>query len=223
MATSGRLFNSAVLIGPQGVIGTYRKLHLTTDDRGWAMPGDGGLPTFDTPLGRIGLLIGYDALFPEAARSLAIDGADIIAFPSLLNWPPVLPYGPTAVPLPPWVDVGPTATHFHLWRERERENHVHVLFANGATPWMGGSGCFAAVLEDQPRQEALVRGAGEGMAALAIESGGVARVKDMVGMRMPIWYDAMQAPREIAARIARERGARPEAWLAPVPEALRLG
>jgi predicted amidohydrolase len=219
---SGRLFNSALLIGPDGVIGRYRKLHLTADDRAWAVPGDGGLPTFDTPLGRLGLLIGYDALFPEAARALAIEGADIIAFPSLLHGPLVQPYGPTAVPMPPWVDVGPTEAHFHLWRERERENQVHVLFANGAAPWLGWSGVFAAVLEEQPRQESLVAGDSEGVAILEIDSGGVVRGKELVGMRMPIWYDAMQAPRETAADVARARGARPEAWLQPVRETVGM-
>jgi predicted amidohydrolase len=222
-AASGDLFNSAVLVGPEGVAGSYRKLHLTADDRAWATHGDRGLPTFDIPLGRIGLLIGYDALFPEAARALAIDGADIVAFPSLIQWPPVTPYGPTAVPLAPWVDVGPTAAHFHLWRERERENNVHVLFANGSAPWMGWSGCFAAVLEDGPRLESLVPGNGEGRVMLEIDTGGVVRSKELVGMRMPIWYDALQAPREAAALIARERGARAEAWLAPVSEVVGAG
>ena len=116
------------------------------------------------------MLIGYDALFPEAARSLALDGADIIACPSLLSWPPVLPYGETVVPMPPFVEAGPTDAHFHLWRERERENNAHVLFANGAAPWQGWSGCFAAVLESEPRQESLVRGNGEGTATLEIET-----------------------------------------------------
>jgi predicted amidohydrolase len=135
-ADSGRLHNSAVLVGPGGVAGTYRKLHLAAEDRAWATPGDLGLPTFDIPPGRIGMLVGYDGLFPEAARSLALDGADIIACPSLLSWPPVLPYGETAVPMPPFVEAGPTDAHYHLWRERERENNAHVLFANGAAPWM---------------------------------------------------------------------------------------
>ncbi len=210
---SSHLFNSAVLIGPERVIGVYRKLHLAGEDRAWACPGDRGLPAFDIPIGRVGMLIGYDALFPEAARSLAIDGADIIACPSLLTWPGVQPFGETAVPLPELVDRGPTASHFHLWRERERENQAHVLFANGAGPWMGWSGIFAAVLESEWRREALVEGDREGVATLEIATDGVVRVKDLVGMRMPIWYDAMQAPRETAARIARERGARPEAWL----------
>jgi predicted amidohydrolase len=214
-AASGRLFNSAVLVGPEGAIGVYRKLHLAAEDRVWAMPGDRGLPTFDIPLGRVGMLIGYDSLFPEAARALALDGADVIACPSLLTWPAVLSYGATAAPTPSYIEAGPTADHFHLWRERERENNTHVLFANGAAPWMGWSGIFAAVLETEPRREALAPGDGEGAATLEIESSGVVRAKALVGMRMPIWYDAMQAPLETAVRVAHERGARPEAWLAP--------
>jgi predicted amidohydrolase len=222
-AGSGRLFNSAVLVGPDGVVGTYRKLHLTAEDRAWATPGNLGLPTFDIPPGRVGMLIGYDALFPEAARSLALDGADIIACPSLLSWPPVLPYGETAVPMPPFVEAGPTEAHYHLWRERERENNAHVLFANGAAPWLGWSGCFAAEWESEPRQESLVRGDCEGTATLEIETHGVSRTKDLVRMRIPTWYDAMQAPAQAAARIARERGARPGAWLTAVGEPVASG
>jgi predicted amidohydrolase len=222
-AGTGRLFNTALLMGPDGIAGIYRKLHLTTDDRAWATPGDGGLPTFDIPAGRVGMLIGYDALFPEAARALAIAGADIIACPSLLTWPPVLPYGETAVPMVPWVEAGPTEDHFHLWRERERENNTHVLFANGAAPLMGWSGCFAAVWEDGPRQESLVRGDAEGTATIEIDTSGVVRAKDLVRMRMPIWYDAMQTPVDAAERVARERGARPGAWLASTREMVGAG
>jgi predicted amidohydrolase len=220
---SGRLFNTAVLVGPDGVVGTYRKLHLAAEDRAWATPGDHGLPTFDIPPGRVGMLIGYDVMFPEAARSLAIDGADVIACPSILSWPPVLPYGATAVPTPPHIDAGATDDHFHLWRERERENNTHVLFANGAAPAMGWSGIFAASLETEPRRETLVRGDGEGTATLEIASSGVVRAKNLVSMRMPIWYDAMQATAEAAARVARERGARPEAWLAAEWESVGAG
>ena len=46
------------------------------------------------------------------------------------------------------------------------------------------------------------------------------RAKDMVGMRMPIWYDALQVPVEAAERVARQRGARAEAWLAPARAAV---
>lgn len=212
---TGELFNSAVLVGADGVVGRYRKLHLAAEDRPWAAPGDLGLPVFDIPAGRLGMLIGYDVLFPEAARALALAGADIIACPSLVTRPAVLPWGATEVPFPAFIAAGPTDDHYHLWRERERENHAHVLFANGAAPWMGWSGCFAAVLESEPRDESLVKRDGEGAATLEIDTSGVTRTKDLVGMRMPIWYDALQAPHERAARVARERGARPEAWLAP--------
>jgi hypothetical protein len=68
-----------------------------------------------------------------------------------------------------------------------------------------------------------VSGDGEGVATLAISTDGLTRTKDLVGKRMPIWYDAMQAPQEAAARIARERGARPQAWLSPISEMVELG
>ena len=212
-AGSGRLYNSAALIGPEGVVGVYRKVHLSAEDRAWATPGDGGLPVFDTPLGRTGLLIGYDALFPEAARELALQGADIIACPSLLDGPQVRPYGATSVPFPEFVETGPTADHFHLWRERERENHAHVLFANAGAPWMGWSGIFAAVLETEPRAEVIIPSNAEGAVTAMVTSSPVTRDKPLVGMRMPIWYDAMQVPVERAAQAARTRGARREAWL----------
>lgn len=210
---SHNLYNSAALIGPRGVVGVYRKLHLSAEDRAWATPGAGGLPVFDIPPGRTGLLIGYDALFPEAARELALQGADIVACPSLLDGPQVRPYGATMVHFPEYVETDPTADHFHLWRERERENHVHILFANASAPWMGWSGIFAAVLETEPREEVIIPGNVDGAIALTVDTTTVTREKPMVGMRMPIWYDAMQVPVERAAQVARTRGARREAWL----------
>jgi N-carbamoylputrescine amidase len=74
------LYNSAVLLGP-GVIGRYRKTHLWDREKLLYEPGR-ELPVFDTPLGRIGLLICYDAWFPEAARTLALKGAQILCVPS---------------------------------------------------------------------------------------------------------------------------------------------
>jgi len=79
------LRNAAVLVGPDGLIGTYRKTHLPFlgVDR-FVVPGD-SLPTWDTPLGRIGVEICYDLRFPEATRTLALKGADIVAHPT--NFP----------------------------------------------------------------------------------------------------------------------------------------
>ena len=75
--------NSAVLVGPSGRLATYRKLHLYNDEQTWFQPGD-GLPVVDLPFGRVGIIICFDLWFPEAARALALAGADIIAVPT--NW-----------------------------------------------------------------------------------------------------------------------------------------
>jgi N-carbamoylputrescine amidase len=74
------LYNSAVLLGP-GVVGRYRKTHLWDKEKLLYEPGR-ELPVFDTPLGSIGVLICYDAWFPEAARTLASKGAQILCVPS---------------------------------------------------------------------------------------------------------------------------------------------
>lgn len=89
------IYNAAVLIGPSGHIGSYRKVHLWNDEKAIYGPGDLGFPVFDTPLGRIGVLICYDAWFPESFRSCALAGADIVCSPS--NWVPV-PGQPTGTP-----------------------------------------------------------------------------------------------------------------------------
>ena len=78
------LFNTAVLVGPDGLVGKYRKLHPCEDEVYWVEPGDLGLPVFHTPIGRIAMLICLDAYYPETARICAIQGADIICIPS--NW-----------------------------------------------------------------------------------------------------------------------------------------
>lgn len=82
----GGLWNSAALIGPDGVALHYRKLHLPLlgCDR-FAAPGDRPLAVADTPLGRIGLSICYDGSFPESARVLKLRGAQLIVLPT--NWP----------------------------------------------------------------------------------------------------------------------------------------
>ena len=77
-------YNSAALIGPTGVVGVYRKTHSFASDLKWAKHGDLDLPIWDTPLGRIGILICMDAGFFEPARLLALRGADVLCFPT--NW-----------------------------------------------------------------------------------------------------------------------------------------
>jgi omega-amidase len=78
------IYNAAVLVGPDGeFLGEYRKLHLPGEERMAFRPGY-RLPVFETNLGQIGLLVGWDLAFPEAARSLVLDGADLICV--CANW-----------------------------------------------------------------------------------------------------------------------------------------
>jgi len=74
------LCNSAAVVGP-GLFGRYRKTHLWDGEKLLYEAGR-DLPVFDTPLGRIGVLICYDAWFPEAARTLALRGADLLCIPA---------------------------------------------------------------------------------------------------------------------------------------------
>ncbi len=80
----GRRYASAVCVDGSGVLGRHRKVHLPPGERFAYSAGD-RFAAFDTPVGRIGMLICYDKLFPEASRALALDGADIIA--SMAAWP----------------------------------------------------------------------------------------------------------------------------------------
>ena len=81
------LYNSAILIGPKGYIGKYRKLHLFMNEKDYFKPGDVGLPVFDIGLCKIGMLVCFDWIFPEVWRILALKGAEIICHPSNLILP----------------------------------------------------------------------------------------------------------------------------------------
>lgn len=78
------LYNSVVVVGPEGYIGTYRKTHLWNEEKLWFEPGDLGFPVFSLPFGKIGCRICYDIWFPEVTRILAAQGADIIC--DSTNW-----------------------------------------------------------------------------------------------------------------------------------------
>lgn len=83
-ASEGRRYNSAVCISGDGILGRHRKVHQPASERAAYAPGS-GFDAFDTPVGRMGMLIDYDKTFPEAARSLASDGAVVMA--CLSAWP----------------------------------------------------------------------------------------------------------------------------------------
>lgn len=76
------VYNVAVLIGPDGqVVGKYRKVCLPRDEIMWGVTPGRDYPVFDTRFGRVGMMVCYDGFFPEVARELANNGAEVIAFP----------------------------------------------------------------------------------------------------------------------------------------------
>ncbi len=113
LETAGdRIFNSLALVDPNGVLGIYRKVHLPFlgVDR-FTTPGDRGFDVITTDQVRIGMNICYDSSFPEAARVLAVKGADLITLPT--NWPP-----------------GSGLTSDLIPNARALENHVYYMSVN---------------------------------------------------------------------------------------------
>jgi predicted amidohydrolase len=88
-------YNSAVVVGPQGFIGCYRKTHLFFEETLFFTRGDTGFQVWDIGPAKIGVMICFDWYYPEAARTLALKGAEIICHPSNL----VLPNCPDSMPV----------------------------------------------------------------------------------------------------------------------------
>ncbi|MEH0109566.1 nitrilase family protein [Tersicoccus sp. MR15.9] len=113
------LYDTAVLIGPDGYIGRYRKTHLWNREKLVFEPGNEGIPVFDTPIGRIGLLICWDIWFPEVARILATQGADVIC--SVNNW---------VFTPPPLFDETGKAMATYLTMAAAHQNSVYIVAAD---------------------------------------------------------------------------------------------
>lgn len=107
-----RLFNACVLVGPKGLVGAYRKIHLPMlgVDR-FTTPGDRPFEVWSIGAARVGMHICYDGAFPEAPRALALLGADLIVLPT--NWPP-----------------GTECTAGHVPNTRALENNVYYMAVN---------------------------------------------------------------------------------------------
>jgi len=83
-----KLYNSSLLIGPKGLIHTYRKIHLFNQEKYWFDPGNKDLEVSEIRGIKVGMMICWDWIYPEVARKLTVLGADVICHPSNL----VLPY-----------------------------------------------------------------------------------------------------------------------------------
>ncbi len=116
-------YNSLALVGPEGICGSYRKIHSYIAEPRWARDGDLGMPVWETPLGRLAGLICMDIEYFEAARIPALHGADVLLFPTN------------------WLDEKSPSSR---WMARAFENRVYLIAANRyglerGTQFSGGS------------------------------------------------------------------------------------
>ena len=91
--SAGVYHNSAAVIDADGsLLGIYRKMHIPDDplynEKFYFTPGDLGFRTWDTRFGKIGVLICWDQWFPEAARLTAMQGAELLFYPTAIGWHP---------------------------------------------------------------------------------------------------------------------------------------
>lgn len=170
------LYNSAFFIGDGKILDNYRKIHLFKDEKKYFNPGDGGFRVFGYKGMNIGVMICFDWIFPESARSLALKGAQLILHPANL----VLPYCQQAM------------------FARAIENRVFIITANRVgrevngdydNRFTGGSQVVS------PRGDYLLQmgSSDEGTESVEIDptlalDKQLTRFNDLFGDRKPQWY-----------------------------------
>ena len=147
-------YNAAVLVGPEGYIGHYRKVHLPMCERFIHYPGPGDYPVFETRFGKVGLEICFDKAFPEVARTLALKGAQIIVNPTA--WPNI-----SGKPDDP--DKMSYETYAHA---RAMENMVFFIDSNHCGPYMAGC---SQIIGPNPGQKFAVTSPEGGMAVAEVD------------------------------------------------------
>ena len=167
-----RLFNSAFVQTPAALELVFRKVHLFGHEKQLFSPGDRGFPVVDLGAARVGVMVCFDWVFPESARSLALAGADLICHPSNL----VLPFCQEAM------------------KTRCLENNVFALTANryGDERRLSFTGRSQVVA---PRGDLLVRGPAVGdwvgvvdVDPLKARARGITPYNDLFGDRRPEAY-----------------------------------
>jgi predicted amidohydrolase len=181
----GQIYDSAAVVDGTGVIGVYRKVHLWDREKLSFQPGADPPTVFDTPAGRIGVLVGYDLEFPEMSRILALAGAELIVVPA--NWPLVdRPEGER----PSEVTIAMAAA---------RVNRVFIACCDRTgtergQEWTGGT----TIVEENGWVLATQTGVGPARAVVDLSKShdkGLTQLSDIFGDRRPELYGAVTAPR----------------------------
>lgn len=189
-AGGGAPHSSAVCVSGDGVLGHHRKVHLPPGERGAFAAGE-GFGAFDTPLGRMGMLICYDKVFPESARRLSLDGAGIVA--SLAAWP-VSREGRAA-----WMRRDRQVRHFNLLDQaRALENQVVWVSSNQSGPFGRLRFPGQAKVVDPHGHVLAATGTREGAAVARIDTAGAVSAArgelSHLGDRRPLAYGLNGAP-----------------------------
>ena len=190
-------FNSSILIGPEGILGVYRKIHLNSNDRKWANEGN-DWKYFDTKIGRIGMLIGYDAIFPESARCLGLYGCDLVLCSAAQEGIFTHGHSGTKVRQNYPIPTGPDPNHWNHFRIRGGENNIFFVYSNiidKENNFHGKSGIFGPDPFKFPREECLISES-ENINHLEVDTTNldtnyptnIVRDKFMMSMRQPQHY-----------------------------------
>ena len=157
----GLYHNTAVVLESDGSIaGKYRKMHIPDDpafyEKFYFTPGDLGFEPIQTSVGRLGVLVCWDQWYPEAARLMALAGADLLIYPTAIGWDPRDEEAEQQRQLDAWVTVQ---------RSHAVANGIPVLSANrvGFEPDPSGAGAgirfWGSSFAAGPQGELLARGA----------------------------------------------------------------
>jgi predicted amidohydrolase len=190
-------YNSSILFGPEGIIGVYRKIHLNNEDKKWATEGN-EWKYYDTKIGRIGLMIGYDAIFPESARCLGLYGCDLVLCSSAQKGTFTHGHEGSNIRQNYPIPMGADPNHWNHFRIRGGENNIYFLYANifdKKNTYLGKSGIFGPDPFKFPREESLIH-KDEDITHLKIDTSNldtnyptnVVRDKFMMKMRQPHHY-----------------------------------
>ena len=160
-ASGDRPYNSCVAVTGDGVLGRHRKVHQPLAEHSSYAAGD-GFAAFDTPVGRIGMMICYDKAFPEAARSIALDGARIGV--CLSAWPASRTNAAPVLADDRWT------RRFDLFdRARALENQIVWVSANQAGTFGAMRLVGSAKVVDPGGDVLATTGTGAGLAVAAVD------------------------------------------------------
>jgi predicted amidohydrolase len=183
-----RLHSSAAVIGSAGILHVYRKTHLWGEESRFFDPGDVPPPVVDTPAGRLGVAICYDAEFPEVPRTLALAGAELLVLP--VNWP--------LVPRP----AGERPPEILLAMAAARASKLPIAIADRVgqergVPWTDGSAVIGADGWLRTAEPGSGRRTGLAQAPLDLQASRDKRLgdrNDLIADRRPSLYTALVEP-----------------------------